>query len=206
MTDFDIVDFAMWFVAFLLSLTCHEAAHALAARLGGDRTADDQVTLNPLPHMQREPFGMVLVPLLSYAMAGWMMGWASAPYDPHWAQRHPKRAALMALAGPGANFALAGIAIALLRTRAVTPADSAFDFVVIVAMLNALLGVFNLIPLPPLDGASVLSGLGGAIGRAMDALRGNPMFGIFGLLVAWQLFAFITNPLAAIVRRLAGYA
>lgn len=113
--DFDIVDFAIWFVAFLLSLTCHEAAHALAARLGGDRTADDQVTLNPLPHMQREPVGMVLFPLLTYALNGWMMGWASAPYDPHWAQRHPRRAALMALAGPLANFTLAGLAIAVMR-------------------------------------------------------------------------------------------
>src|SRR6266705_615693 len=98
----------MWYVVFLLSLTCHEASHALAAKLGGDLTAfhGGQVTLNPIPHMRREPFGTILVPIISYALGGWMIGWASAPYDPFWEARHPRRAAWMSLAGPGANFAL----------------------------------------------------------------------------------------------------
>lgn len=204
--NFDIVDFAMWFVAFLLSLTCHEAAHALAARLGGDRTAEDQVTLNPLPHMQREPFGMVVFPLLTYALNGWMMGWASAPYDPYWAQRHPRRAALMALAGPCANFLLAAIAIGVLRFDVAPPGSPIRTFAWIVAVLNALLGAFNLLPLPPLDGASVLSGLGGPLGRAMDALRATPAFGIMGLLLAWQLFRFVSRPVVGVVARLAGIA
>jgi hypothetical protein len=97
-----------WYVVFLLSTTCHEAAHALAAKLGGDLTAfhGGQVTLDPIPHIRREPFGMVVFPILSYFLGGWMMGWASAPYDPFWAQRHPHRAAWMSLAGPGANFTL----------------------------------------------------------------------------------------------------
>ena len=57
--------FPLWYVAFLLSLTCHEAAHALVAKWGGDLTAyySGQVTLNPLPHIRREPFGTVLVPI-----------------------------------------------------------------------------------------------------------------------------------------------
>src|SRR3712207_2530609 len=99
----------VWYVVFLFSTTCHEAAHAFAAKLGGDLTAfhGGQVTLNPIPHIQREPFGMVLFPFLSYLSNGWMMGWASAPYDPLWANRHPHRAAWMALAGPVANFTLA---------------------------------------------------------------------------------------------------
>ena len=105
-----------WYVVFLLSTTCHEAAHALAAKLGGDLTAfhGGQVSLDPVPHIRREPFGMVLFPILSYVVGGWMMGWASAPYDPSWAQRHPRRAAWMSLAGPGANLTLtilAGLAI-----------------------------------------------------------------------------------------------
>src|SRR5690242_15690614 len=94
----------LWYVVFLLSTTCHEAAHALAAKRGGDLTAfhGGQVTLDPWPHVRREPFGMVLVPILSFLTGGWMMGWASAPYDPLWSQRCPHRAARMALAGPAA--------------------------------------------------------------------------------------------------------
>src|SRR5213596_2742823 len=98
----------IWYTVFLFSTTCHEASHSLAAKMGGDPTAfrSGQVTLNPIPHMRREPFGMLLVPILSYALGGWMIGWASAPYDPFWEARHPRRAAWMSLAGPGANFAL----------------------------------------------------------------------------------------------------
>ena len=90
----------LWYVVFLLSDTCHEAAHAWAAMLGGDLTAyhGGQVSLDPLPHVRREPLGMVVVPLITYAMNGWMMGWASAPYDPLWASRHPKPSASCASA------------------------------------------------------------------------------------------------------------
>src|SRR3954453_20366666 len=96
------------YIVFLLSTTCHEASHALVAKLGGDPTAfhGGQVTLNPAPHVRREPFGMLWVPLLSFLLGGWMIGWASAPYDPRWQKEHPRRAALMSLAGPGANFLL----------------------------------------------------------------------------------------------------
>jgi hypothetical protein len=67
----------LWYVVFLLSTTAHEASHALVAKLGGDPTAfhGGQVTLDPLPHIRREPFGMVLIPILSYATGGWMMAW-----------------------------------------------------------------------------------------------------------------------------------
>src|SRR6202171_469614 len=98
------------YVVFLFSTTCHEAAHALAAKWGGDLTAfhGGQVTLSPVPHIQREPFGMVGMPLLSFILTkgSWMMGWASAPFDPYWQRGHYRRAAWMAFAGPGAHFTL----------------------------------------------------------------------------------------------------
>src|SRR6204780_1864300 len=108
----------IWYIVFLFSTTCHEAAHSLAAKWGGDLTAFEggQVTLNPIPHIRRSPFGMVVVPLLSYALGGWMIGWASAPYNPEWARQHPHRAAWMALAGPAANFTLMLLAAAAIRT------------------------------------------------------------------------------------------
>jgi len=62
----------IWYVAFLFSTTCHEAAHALAAKIGGDDTAfaGGQVSLNPVPHIQREPWGMVVFPILSLVVTG----------------------------------------------------------------------------------------------------------------------------------------
>ena len=93
-------DLFIWFAAFLFSFTAHEAAHAWAAMKGGDLTAyhGGQVTLNPLPHIERSPIGMVAVPLVSYFLGGWMIGWASAPYDAGWARIYPRRAAWMAAA------------------------------------------------------------------------------------------------------------
>src|SRR5271167_547812 len=106
-SDFIVLG-VIWYIVFLFSTTCHEGAHALVAKLGGDTTAFEggQVSLNPLPHIRREPFGLVVVPIFSYIAAHWMIGWASAPYNPEWQQRYPRRAAWMALAGPGANFTL----------------------------------------------------------------------------------------------------
>jgi len=106
------------YIVFLFSTTCHEASHALAAKIGGDTTAalGGQVSLNPIPHIRRSPFGMVVFPILSFFLSGGgMIGWASAPYDPLWERRHPRRSAWMALAGPAANFTLMLLAVVALR-------------------------------------------------------------------------------------------
>ena len=167
-----------WFVVFLFSTTLHEAGHAFAAYRLGDSTAYEggQVTLNPWPHIRREPVGMILVPLLTFATRGWMMGWASAPYDPSWAHRYPRRAAVMALAGPAGNLILVLIAGLLIRlgmaggvfhapetiqftemTAASVPwADSLVVPLSVLFSLNLILFLFNLLPLPPLDGSAVL--------------------------------------------------
>src|ERR1700740_3864116 len=87
----------IWYIVFLFSTTCHEGPHRLAAKLGGDTTAFEggQVSLNPIPHIRRSPVGLVLVPIISYFVAHWMLGWASAPYDPLWQEGHPRRATWM---------------------------------------------------------------------------------------------------------------
>src|SRR5437762_116542 len=168
----------LWFLAFLFSTTMHEAMHAWAALRGGDPTAyhAGQVTLSPIPHIRREPFGMLILPLLTALTQGWAIGWASAPYDPHWAARYPKRAALMAAAGPAGNLSIAVLALVLIKIGLATgwfvPPDSvtfehlvgapdagrafAGELLSIFLTLNVLLCAFNLIPLPPLDGASVI--------------------------------------------------
>src|SRR4026209_900902 len=106
----------IWFVAFLFSTTVHEAMHALVAWKGGDPTPYNggQVSLSPIPHIRREPIGMLVLPLVTALTQGWAIGGASAPYDPYWAERHPQRAALMAAAGPAGNFVIAIVAFVLM--------------------------------------------------------------------------------------------
>ena len=206
---------AIWYLAFLFSTTCHEAAHALAAKWGGDLTAFEggQVTLNPVPHIQRSPFGMVVMPVLSYVLGGWMIGWASAPYDPSWQRRHPHRAAWMALAGPAANFTLMLLAALGIRTGIALgyflPPTSISGFsqlavgangeptfltsaLSIFFVLNLLLGSFNLLPVPPLDGhAGIMLLMKERLAlRYLDFVH-NGSFALIGLLIAWQAYGRI---------------
>lgn len=212
MDHFDPTQAAIWFVVFLFSTTCHEAAHAAVAKWGGDLTAyyGGQVTLNPLPHIQREPIGMIVVPLLSAYVSGWPIGWASAPYDPYWADRHPRRAGLMSLAGPAANLALCLLSVALLRvglssgfladSGAVVGSSPAVRILSSMALLNMLLCGFNLLPIPPLDGAGIVEGFGGkGVRNFMQNVRRAPMVGLLGLFMAWQIFPRIARPLLSLL-------
>src|SRR5271157_4848596 len=191
----------IWYIAFLFSTTCHEAAHALVAKLGGDSTAalGGQVSLNPIPHIRRAPFGMVVFPILSFILSGGMIGWASAPFDPLWERRHPHRSAWMALAGPAANFTLMIIAALALRIgrsyQFFTPdpvtgnPGLVFQILFIFFSLNLLLGTFNLLPVPPLDGSTGIMVLMSEdrAQRYLDWLRGNS-FALAGLLVGLVIF------------------
>lgn len=202
----------IWYVVFLFSVTAHEAAHAAAALRLGDSTAyrSGQVSLNPWPHLQRSPFGMVLVPIVSFALSGWMIGWASAPYDPRWAERFPRRAAAMAAAGPAANLLL--VIVAALAIRAglsggslVLPEYIGFDRLVVAAepgaataiasllsilfSLNLVLFSFNLLPVPPLDGSAILPILlPPSVARAYRDLIHQPMVPLLGIVLAWKVF------------------
>ncbi|HXO88951.1 MAG TPA: site-2 protease family protein [Candidatus Acidoferrales bacterium] len=203
----------IWYIVFLFSTTCHEGAHSLVARIGGDPTAfhGGQASLNPIPHIRRAPFGMVVVPILTYILPPhWMFGWASAPYDPNWERQYPRRAAWMALAGPAANFTLAILAAIAIRTgiavgyfqipdsisfthivAAAVPGRAEFfaTFLSVLFVLNVLLGTFNLLPVPPLDGHSGVTLLMSrtAALRFIDWTRGQG-FGMLGLVLAWVLY------------------
>lgn len=209
-----------YFVVFLFSTTLHEAAHAWVALKGGDPTAAEggQVTLDPIPHIRRSPFGMVVLPLLTAILTGWPLGFASAPFNPKWADEHPKRAAVMSLAGPAANTLLVLLSVAALRAGVAAgvftapnrigfghiveaPAGgwwSAAGLVVgVFFSVNLVLAVFNLLPLPPLDGS-------GAVPLVLDRglsrsyqhfLWSNPALAWLGIFVAWQAFDWIFNPI-----------
>jgi len=205
----------MWYLSFLFSTVCHEAAHAWAALRGGDSTAyhGGQVSLDPLPHIQREPFGMILMPWISFLLNGgnFMMGWASAPYDPYWARKYPKRAAWMSLAGPAANFLLAVIAGLAIRFGLSSGAlqasqsmlnnsgDAVLKLLSIMFLLNIVLGTFNLLPLPPLDGFTAIGILlpEATASRLEEFRQTAGMFQIVGLIVAWQVAGYFIGPVLA---------
>ncbi len=207
----------VWYVAFLFSTVCHEGSHALVAKWGGDLTAfhGGQVSLNPIPHIRRAPFGLVVVPIISYALNGWMIGWASTPYDPEWSRRYPRRAAWMALAGPGTNFILmllAGIAIhvGMAIGRLQAPASPSFShitelagggtnlataFLSVLFMLNLLLGTFNLLPVPPMDGnVGVTLLMNESLAVKFVAATRTSQYGFLGIIVAWYVFGYIFSP------------
>ena len=220
MAAHDIAIGLIWYVVLLFSLTFHEAGHAWAAARGRDLTAylGGQVSLDPRPHVKREPFGTVLMPILSFAWMGWMIGWASTPYDPRWAYAHPRRAGWMALAGPAANLVLltaAGFGIrGAMFVGWVEPArlgsftelvigtgapmgDAVALFLSLLFMLNLLLLVFNLIPVPPLDGSGVVSLLlPENASRGLQQLLARPLFAFGGILIAWIVIPQIFWPVA----------
>ena len=223
-------NFVVWFVVFLFTLTVHETCHALVAWMGGDSTAyhGGQVSLNPWPHIRREPIGTLVVPLLTFFTSGWMMGWASTPFDPGWGSRHPRRLAAMSAAGPAGNLLIAAVAFAAIRallaygvfvpqheinfSRLVEPADGtpegsmlhALALLLSVALnLNVLLCLFNLLPLPPLDGSGIVQGLmPGTFGGFIESLRRNPVMSLLGLMVAWQVFDVVYHPAFDVLLRL----
>jgi Zn-dependent protease len=226
--QFNVVDGLLWYFVFLYSTVLHEAAHAWAAFRLGDDTAyrGGQVTIDPTPHIRREPFGMVIVPIISWFLnhGTWMIGWASAPYDPTWAQRYPRRAALMAAAGPCANLALLLAAALLVRAGMewnvfhVVPFSFSFFNLVegdegiwrfcaallnVAFALNLIFLVFNLLPLPPLDGSALpLLVLSPRAAEKYQAFMWHPSIQLFGLIVAWQIFGNVFPRVARIALQL----
>src|SRR3989344_2917234 len=142
-------------IVLIFSVVIHEVSHGYVADKMGDPTARlaGRLTLNPISHL--DPIGSFLVPLLSYTFGGFVFGWAKpVPYNP-FALKNPKVAAgKIAAAGPLSNFTLAlvfGLLIRLAGTPFGTVLLPVASFFVIIVTVNIMLGVFNLVPIPPLD-------------------------------------------------------
>ncbi len=158
--DFDVINLLVVFLVLLLSLTVHETAHAWTADRLGDPTARllGRISLNPLVHI--DPIGTVVLPLIAFSTGFPILGWAKpVPVNIAELGRGRRDFVLVAAAGPASNIALAVLAALALDVTWWSGSPFLLSFVRRVVEINLLLAVFNMIPVPPLDGGNVLGGL-----------------------------------------------
>lgn len=184
------------YIVIVLSATFHEYMHGLMAYRLGDPTAKNEgrLTLNPLAHL--DMVGTVFLPIMMMFLGGGFIGWAKpVPYNPMFL-RDPKYGNLkVGIAGPGANFILAvGLGL-LIRFGSLIPGFASlgaefFSLLAIIVYVNISLMLFNLIPLPPLDGSKIFADL---FPRQWEAIM---RMGFFGILLALMIAFYFLGPLA----------
>lgn len=183
-------------IALILSIVIHEVAHGYAANWLGDPTArlQGRLSANPLVHI--DPLGSVVIPaLLFFGHVGIIFGWAKpVPYNPYNLRNQKWGEAIVAVAGPAVNILLALIFAALIRFMPLLglPA-SAFDLFYSIVFINVLLAMFNMIPVPPLDGSKILMAI--LPYNAQQGYRNFTMqmerWGVFGMFAFIFLFVFL---------------
>ncbi len=190
-------------VILIFSVIIHEVSHGFVADRLGDPTArlQGRLTLNPLKHL--DPIGSIIVPLITYFGGGFAFGWAKpVPYNPYNLKDRRKGEFLIALAGPLSNLFIAFvfgmiIRFALIGATTVTPFIQILSYIVII---NIMLAVFNLIPIPPLDGSKLLlAWIPNQYGRFRSSLEiYGPFFVIIVIFFLWR----IVSPVVSLVSRL----
>jgi Zn-dependent protease len=192
----------------IIAITFHEAAHGYVAYRLGDPTAKQQgrVSFNPLRHI--DPFGTVVLPLVLFIASGWILGWAKpVPVNPSRLNSPRRDMVLVAAAGPGINLALALLSGAILSAIGGRAAEPEFlrDLLSFSISFNILIAVFNLIPIPPLDGGRIAVGvLPGSLAFPLARLEPYGMWIVIGILlivplVTYQLGSEI-NPFNMFIR------
>lgn len=153
------MEFIFIVAVLIMSVVIHEVAHGYMALYLGDPTAKHQgrLTLNPISHL--DPVGSFFVPLLGYLLGGFVIGWAKpVPFNPYNLRNARTGEALVAIAGPVSNIILA--LVFGLFIRYASPADllgnGALGLLGFIVMINLTLALFNLVPIPPLDGSKIL--------------------------------------------------
>ncbi|MBI2120305.1 MAG: site-2 protease family protein [Parcubacteria group bacterium] len=152
------VDFIFSIAILILSVVVHEVSHGFMANILGDGTARHagRLTLNPLKHL--DPVGSFFIPLLTYFAGGFIFGWAKpVPYNPHNLRDQRWGDAKVAAAGPFSNLLLAVVFGLILRFGGgLLDYSAAAQILQLIIYLNLILAVFNLVPIPPLDGSKIL--------------------------------------------------
>lgn len=193
------------YIVIVISAVFHEYAHAWMARRLGDTTAEQmgRLTLNPIAHI--DPIGTVLLPLLllfTPALIGGQgvfIGWAKpVPYNPYNLQDQRYGNLKVAIAGPITNMLIAIILGLLVRFSSSFTFLSAemVSLLVFIVLINIYLAIFNMIPVPPLDGSKVLADLFPSSQNLMNAV------GPFGIIIALFAAFYILGPLASLILKL----
>ncbi|AMY11273.1 Zn-dependent protease [Luteitalea pratensis] len=202
----EIGSIVLAFIGLLLALTVHEAAHAWAASRLGDPTArlQGRLSLNPVVHI--DPIGTVMLPLLAFAMNAPIIGWAKpVPVDGRYLKHFRRDFMWIALAGPASNLLLAMLASLLLRALPLLPAsvgaisvvEPLLQFAYGFFRVNILLAMFNMIPVPPLDGSNVVAALlPPRLAHQWDQVRPYGIFVLYGLMLTGILGMLISPPSA----------
>lgn len=140
----------------IMSVVIHEVSHGYAAEILGDPTArlQGRLTLNPLKHL--DPVGSIIIPLLT-SLTGFIFGWAKpVPYNPYNLRNQKWGELAVAAAGPLANIFLALVFGLLIRFSGLTFGSAAVNIFAAIVIINLVLAIFNLLPVPPLDGSKIL--------------------------------------------------
>lgn len=187
----------------IMSVVVHEVSHGLMAKRLGDNTASDlgRLSFNPLKHL--DFMGSFLVPMLSYFGGGFVFGWAKpVPYNPYNIKNQKWGPAMVAVIGPISNFIIAIVFGLALRFISVIPASAVLAISLIV-YINILLGLFNLMPIPPLDGSKILAAvLPYKYERQLNMLERYGFFLV--LLFVFFIFPLITPVIPIIFRFITG--
>jgi len=188
------MDFAFQIAVLIMSVVIHEVSHGFAARFYGDHTAEyeERLTLNPIKHI--DPIGSVVVPALSYLWGGFVFGWAKpVPYNPHNLKPGRWPEAFVALAGPLSNICIA-ILFSLIIRLTPSPSEAFLTITASVVYVNILLAVFNLTPIPPLDGSKLLFAM---FPESIYKLRG--FFERYGLILIFFFIFFVWQLISPVV-------